>query len=642
MKFPSLFQPIQIGSMTVRNRFVKPPMGSNTAEDDCSVGQRMIDYYTEAAKGGFGLITIEVTAVSPTGNAIIRQPGLYDDRFIDGYRKLADSIHAHGAKMSVQLHHAGRQTMSAVIGGQQPVAPSPLPCPFCQEIPHELTTEETYEMIRNFVDAAERAKKAGADAVEVHGAHGYLIAEFMSVYSNRRTDEFGGSFENRMRFPRLIVEGIRERLGNDFPIIFRMSGEEKTPAGRGIAESRAVARVMEEAGVNAMHVAAGAYGSLEWIWGCYDSPLAYMAKFAEEVKKSVSIPVIAVGRINDPYIAEELVASGRVDMVSIGRQSIADPAFPNKAYAGKLDEIIPCVGCHQGCSQEMLLGNCITCIANPTAGGYTGSRRIVPAETKKKVTVVGGGPGGLAAAWLLTERGHEVELYEKSEVLGGQYRIAALPPTKGDLAKAIRFYINKCEKNGVRIHLGSEMTAESILEGKPDAVILATGAVALKPRIKGIDNPAFAEATDILEGKAVAGRKVLVVGGGLVGLETADYLGDYGRKVDVIDMIPEIGTEVNTMVKINMMRRMEQNKIGIHPGTKVCEFTDDGAICECNGEKVEYTGYDTVVLAMGRKANNPLEAELKDKVEVHVIGDAEEAGFVLRATHGAAEVALGL
>ena len=641
MKFPSLFQPIQIGSMTVRNRFVKPPMGSNTAEDDCSVGQRMIDYYAEAAKGGFGLITIEVTAVSPTGNAIIRQPGLYDDKFIEGYSKLADAIHAYGAKMSVQLHHAGRQTMSAIIG-QQPVAPSPLPCPFCQEVPHELTTEETYEMIKNFVDTAERAKIAGADAVEVHGAHGYLIAEYMSSYSNRRNDEFGGSFENRMRFPRLIVEGIRERCGNDYPIIFRMSGEEKTPGGRAIAETRAVARVMEEAGVDAMHIASGAYGSLEWIWGCYDSPLAYMAQFAEEVKKSVSIPVITVGRINDPYIAEDLVASGRTDMVSIGRQGLADPAFPNKAYAGKLDEIIPCVGCHQGCSQEMLLGNCITCIVNPMAGGYTSTRKIVPAETKKKVAVVGAGPGGLVAAWLLSERGHEVDLYEKTDKLGGQYRIASYPPTKGDLAKPIRFYINKCEKNGVKFHLCTEADADTILAGEPDAVILATGAVAAKPGIKGIDNPAFVDATDILEGKAVAGPKVLVVGGGLVGIETADYLGDYGRQVDVIDMIPDIGADVNAMVKITLMPRLAKNNVGLYPNTKVLEFAEDGAICECNGETVNYTGYDTVVLAMGRKACNPLEAALKDKVDVCVIGDAVEPGMVMKATHGAAEVALSL
>lgn len=296
MRFKKLFEPIRIGSMEVRNRLVVPPMGTNYANSDGTISQRSIDYYTERAKGGFGLITIEVTAVDPTGKAIPNEPGLWCDEQIEGYKKLADNIHAHGAKMSVQLHHAGRQTLAAFIDGKQPIAPSPIPCPFCQEVPHELTTEEVYEMIEKFIDAAERAKEAGADAVEIHGAHGYLISQFMSPYSNRRVDEFGGSLENRMRFPRMIVEGIRRRLGNAFPIIFRISGEEKTVGGRTIPETRAIARMMEDAGVDAMHIAGGSYASLDWIWGATGSPLAYMTDFAEEVKKSVNIPVITVGK----------------------------------------------------------------------------------------------------------------------------------------------------------------------------------------------------------------------------------------------------------------------------------------------------------------------------------------------------------
>lgn len=626
--------------MEIRNRLVVPPMGTNHANDDSSVSQQFIDYYTERAKGGFGLITIEVTAVDPTGKAIIREPGLWCDEQIDGYKKLADSIHSYGAKMSVQLHHAGRQTLGVFIDGKQPIAPSPVPCPYCQEIPKEMTTAEVYDMIQKFVDAAERAKKAGADAVEVHGAHGYLVAQFMSSYSNKRVDEFGGSFENRMRFPRMIVEGIRRRLGNAFPIIFRISGEEKTVGGRTIPETRAIARMMEEAGVNAIHLGGGAYGSLEWIWGASDSPLAYMADFAEEVKKSVNIPVIAVGRINDPYIAEELVASGRTDMVSLGRQSIADPHFPNKALAGEVDEIAPCTGCHQGCTEQMLLGNSISCVVNPFVG-KEGTMQLKKTNTPKNIIVIGGGPAGLECAWLLAKRGHDVTLYEKDGVLGGQYRIAAYPSGKTDLVKPINYYHTMGKKYGVTFKMNTEVTAEMIDDIKPDIVILATGGVPHMPNIDGIDNPQFVNAIDVLTGKSTVGKKVLIAGGGMVGAETADFLGEYGREVTIVEMEDQVAKDVNEMVKITLMRRLKQYNTKFITNATIKKFLDDGVVYENNGETFELTGFDTIILALGVDAYNPLEEKIKNKVEkVYVIGDAKKAGKVFAATSEAAELGI--
>lgn len=642
MKFNALFNPIMIGSMKVKNRLVVPPMGTNYANSDSTVSEQLIAYHTENAKGGFGLITIEVTAVAPTGKAIINEPGLWCDEQIEGYRRLADAIHENGAKMSVQLHHAGRQTMSALIDGKQPVAPSPLACPFCQEVPHELTTEEVYEMIDNFVEAAVRAKKAGADAVEVHGAHGYLIAEFMSSYSNRRTDEFGGSLYNRTRFPRMIVEGIRRRLGNDFPIIFRMSGEEKTVGGRAIAETRAIARMMEEAGVNALHIAGGAYGSLEWIWGASDSPLAYMANFAEEVKKSVSIPVIGVGRINDPYIAEELVASGRLDMVSIGRQSIADPHFPNKILTGDVDDICPCIGCHQGCTERMLINEGVCCVVNPFAG-HESDRKIVKTDTTKKIYIAGAGPAGLVAGWILAARGHEVTIYEKDNHIGGCYLAASYPPGKGDLAKAVHYWGHMCEKNNVNIKLNSPLTKEIVSADKPDTVILATGSTPLLLPIPGMDAPEMLDATDVLTGKAVTGKKVLIAGGGLIGVETADFLGEYGRDITIVELRDEVGADVNTMVKITLNRRLQNYKINTVTGAKIEKFHKDGVTYSRDGQETDLLGYDSVVLAMGRKAYNPLEDELKEMVpELYVLGDAAKAGKVFTATSNAAELALKL
>lgn len=642
MKFNALFQPIKIGSMEVKNRLVVPPMGTNYPNDDCSVSEQLLNYHRENALGGYGLITIEVTAVSPTGKAIIREPGLWCDEQIEGYRKLANVIHENGAKMSVQLHHAGRQTLPVFIDGQQPVAPSPLPCPFCQVVPHEMTTAECYEMIDNFIEAAVRAKKAGADAVEVHGAHGYLVAQFMSSYSNRRVDEFGGSFHNRMRFPILIVRGIRERLGNDFPIIFRISGREKVVGGRDIVETRAVAKVMEDAGVNAFHVAGGVYGSLDWIWGAFDSPLAYMSDDAAEVKKSVHVPVIAVGRINDPYIAEELVASGRVDMVSTGRQSIADPHFPNKALTDAIEDICPCIGCHQGCTERMLQGLSIGCVVNPFAG-HEGDRKIVKTETPKKVMIAGAGPAGMVAAWILAARGHSVTLYEKEGQVGGAYLYAAYPPGKGDLAKAIRYFSHMCDKYGVQKKLSTSLTKELVVAEKPDAVILATGGKPLMLPIPGMDNPKFLTATDVLTGKVVAGQKVLIAGGGLIGAETADFLGDYGRDVTIIELRDEIGIDVNQMVKLTMMPRLKKYGIQTVTGAKIETFREDGVTYTQDGKACELAGFDSVVLAMGRVSYNPLEKELQGLVpELYVIGDAEQAGKVFKATDGAAELALKL
>lgn len=651
VKHKTLFTPIKIGSMEIRNRLVVPPQGSNFADKDGKVTPLMIDYYEDRAKGGFGLVIIEITCVDPGGKAIIRQPALWSDDYIEGFKNLADAIHKHGAKIAVQIHHAGRQTFPALIEGKQPVSCSPVPCPTCQVVPHELSTSEVYELIDKFIETAKRCQKAGVDAVELHGAHGYMVAQFISSYSNHRIDEFGGSLHNRMRFPRLIVEGIRRELGNGYPIIFRISGDEKVPGGRGIVETTAICRVMEEAGVDCMHVSCGSYGSMEWIIPPSDAELGLFTDLAAEVKKAIKVPVIAVGRVNDPYIAESVIALDRADMVSVGRQSIADAHFPNKILSGKIDEVSPCIAC-ETCISEVFQGFGSTCAVNPFGGrGITLSKEPIEPTTKdaKKVVVVGAGPGGLVAAMTAAYRGHTVTLFEKEKDVGGQFIIASYPTGKGDLAKSISYYKHMCQKLGVKIQLNTEATEDLIMAENPDAIILATGGVPLIPAIKGIDDPNLVKANDVLTGKAAVGQKVLVAGGGMVGAETADFLGHYNKEVTVIEMSGAIAGNVQAIIRATLMKRLGENRTAMLTSATIKEFFADGVTVEIEGQDVSMRGFDTVVLALGAKSYNPLEDKIKDKIkdkfkdkvkDVYVIGDAKNTGLMFRATESAAAAAV--
>ena len=393
MDFHALMSPIKIGTMEIKNRLVVPPMATGLAQPDGSPTDGHVAYWEERAKGGYGLLIVEATAVDPLGKGSPwDEPGIWDDRFIPAWEKVTEAAHKYGAKIALQLHHAGRQTTHDKIGGQ-PVAPSPIPCPVEREMPHELTTEEVYDLIEKFGDAARRARDAGFDAVEVHGAHGYLIAQFMSPYSNKRMDEFGGGFMARMKFPVEIIKNIRSKVGNGYPVIFRLSGDEYVPGGRDIEDSKLVARVMEEAGFDAIHVSAGVYASTQYIIAPAAVPPAFNVRAAEEIKKSVNIPVIAVGRIGDPTLAESIIEAGRADMIAMGRSSLADPELPNKVAAGRTGEISPCIGCMQACAGYLFdpTKENISCLVNP----FTGRERelkIEKAAEPKKVMVIGGVP----------------------------------------------------------------------------------------------------------------------------------------------------------------------------------------------------------------------------------------------------------
>ncbi len=633
MSYESLFAPLQIKNTVIPNRFVVPPMGTNLGNEDGTVSDRLIAYYQARAKGGFGLIVVEGVAINETGRCIPNEGFFYDDSAIEGHKRLAKAIHDEGSKCILQIHHAGRQTNPGLTGGQTPIAPTRIACPVDNALTREITTEEAWELIEQFGDAALRAKKAGYDGVDVHGAHGYLIAQFMSTHANKRTDEFGGTFEGRMKFPLEIVKNIRKKCGEDFIISFRFSYDEKVFAGRTLEESVVVAHLLEQAGVDLLDVSLMTYASTEYMSASAMLPNGYNMFATEKIKSEVSIPVMAVGRFNNVSMADFAVSSGKADLIALGRGSLADPEYPNKVKEGRLDEISPCIACTQSCLGYILSPKVyVSCLINPVTGNEA-EYPFDKVDTPKNIVVVGGGPAGLMSAWTAAKRGHHVTLLEKDDALGGQFRLAAIPPTKHEIAAAIRYYITMCRKYGVDIRMNTEADEKLLAELKPDAIILATGSQPVMPPIPGIRNEKFVGVPDILDGKVLPGAKCLVIGGGMSGVETADFLGEHFRSVTIVEMRPEIALDEEYTPKVFLMQRLNAHGVQSVTNAKVTEFFDDGVNYEKDGVIHELRGFDTVILAMGVRSWNPLEEAAKKVCgEVYVIGDAEKAGPANHAT----------
>ena len=494
-------------------------------------------------------------------------------------------------------------------------------------VPHALTKEEVKEKEQLFIEAAVRAQRAGYDGVELHCTNGYLLHQFLSMWENKRTDEYGGSIYNRTRIVTNIIRGIKERCGKEFPVITRISIDDCVTGSNGLADAKAIAIIFEEAGVDAIDTGIGSGYSLT-CGGPETQPTApasikhgFAGSRVAEIKKCVSVPVICTNRINDPFVAEGMLRSEQCDICGIGRGSLADPEFPAKAKAGLFEEIIHCTGCMQGCIGSVYAGQSICCLANPRTGREA-EFEIFPSKTKKKVFVAGGGCGGMEAAIVAAKRGLDVEIFEKSDELGGQLVLAGVAPNKQEFENLAGWQKYQIHKLGVKVHMNTELTTEIVVEQKPDAVVIASGAIYVKPPIKGVDNKNVVTAPEILDGSKLPGTKCVVIGGGHVGCEVTDHLCMHSREVSVVEMLPTIGDgDINFGLK---MADFTQKGVKLFAGTRVLEITENNVVIE-NKNGVQKLPADTVVIATGTKSVNALETELQGKAEkVITVGDAKK------------------
>jgi len=629
--FPKLTEPGRIGSLTVKNRIVSSPMVTGYATRDGMVTDRLLRFYEEKAKGGVGLIIVEYAYIDLKASISAHcQLGVYDDACIIGLAQLAEIMEQNGAKTCVQIEHCGRQKF---IGTYPMVAPSRVPweelVAMGGVIPTELSIEEIKEIVEAFGAAARRVKQAGFDMVEIHGAHGYLITNFLSPHTNRRTDMYGGSLKERMRFGLEVAENVRKKVGPDFPVGIRLSGTEYMENGVKIEDTVAFAKALENAGVNIFHISGGNHHTMHCQVVPSNQPLAFNVWAAEAVKKEVHIPVIASGSITSPALAESILKEGKADFVGLARPLLADPYFPKKAEEGRAEEVRPCIRCNQGCLKKGIFsGKSLMCSVNMAIGREDRFAQLQyeekdPAPQSKKVLVVGGGPGGMEAARVAALRGHKVTLFEKRDRLGGVLLEASVPEFKSDLRPLIDYLSNQLKRLKVKVNLNKEITALEIMEESPDAVIVSTGSKPSMPQVPGIEKPIVVNGLDIYKGKEV-GKTVIIIGGGMLGSELAHFLAEKGKKVILTTRQGQIGYDMEIAHFIVLIDKLMKSGVQIHTHKLLQEVTDHGVVMvdlARLGEKVKIEG-DTVVIMGGLQPDTGLYQALKDKgLAAYAIGD---------------------
>ena len=628
--YPLLFSPIKVGTQEVKNRVFMPPVSTNLA-DHGYVTDALVDHYTARAKGGVGLIITEVVTVEPTYTYLPGDMCCYDDTFIPGWEKLAAAVHQYGAKIMPQLFHPAYMAFN-VPGTPRLVAPSFVGPSYAREAPRPITIDEIHELTRQFGDAAVRMQKAGVDGVEVHAAHAHgMLGGFLSPQYNKRTDEYGGSLDARMRFLLEVIAEIRERCGKDFIIDVRISGDEYTDGGLTLNDMIYVSRRLEKAGVDMIHVSGGTTIKRGSAIPAAGTKQASHAALSREIKKHVTIPVATVGRINEAWIAEELIEDGAADICMMGRANLCDAEFCNKAAAGRAEEVRPCIGCLR-CLNGIMFGKPISCTVNPDVEHDEAG--FEPAAEKKDVLIVGAGPAGMEAAYIAARRGHNVVLVDKQDQPGGQLRIASVPPAKQELTRVIKYQFSRLAEAGVDVRMGVELTAEDIQRDFAGyEVVLAYGAEPIVPGfMTGFKQVMTAD--DLLAGRAFPGKKIVIVGGGSVGCETADYLAPLvndlapsNRDVTLIEMTRALAANEGGAGRAVLVTRILDKGVHVLTEAKLTGVTEDTISYEKDGEEHVIEGADTLVLALGYRPNTALADALTEAgFACHVLGDSKQCG----------------
>jgi 2,4-dienoyl-CoA reductase (NADPH2) len=649
MMLQRVWEPIQLGSLTLPNRIMMGSMHVGLEKLPGGI-DRLAAFYAERAKGEAGLIVTGGIAVCPEGGMGEQYCNIYKDEHIELLRPIPEAVHRAGGRIALQLFHAGRYAYKEATG-LDPVAPSPLQAPINRTAPRELNQAEIEATIQAFADGAARAREAGFDAVEIMGSEGYLINQFLSPVTNRRNDEWGGDFERRSRFGVEVAKRVRQAVGPDYPIIFRMSGLDLIPESTTMEETLQFASMLERAGVNALNIGIGWHESQVPTIAMMVPRGAYVW-VAEQVKDAVSVPVIASNRINDVRQAEEILRRGRCDMVSMARPFLADAAIVWKSREGRFDDVNTCIACNQACLDHVFYGQPASCLVNPMAGREE-ELAIVLAPVSKKVAVVGAGPAGLEAARVLAERGHSVVLFEKQRQIGGQLNYARQVPGKSEFHETLRYYRVQLDKLGVDVKLGAEMTAERLLLERFDEVVVATGVIPRRPDIPGIDLPHVVSYTQVFEKQVAVGRRAVIIGAGGIACDLSHllvhddtlssdalrYLLEYRildakgvhrlqrsvRKVFMLRRGRHVGTGLGKTTRWAVLDSLKRKGVEMLTEIEYKEITPEGVWIMHNGEE-RLIPADTVIIAAGSTSNNRLYEALKGRLPVHVIGGAKEAG----------------
>jgi 2,4-dienoyl-CoA reductase (NADPH2) len=668
MEIIKLLEPITINGLRIPNRTVMPSMGL-AYTDDYTLTERFKAFYRERAEGGVGLMTVGPIAIDKAGSAPF-MPALFDDRYVEPLRAFIDELHRDTeTKVATQLIHLGRAAFS-MLTGVPSIAPSPVPSKLSGETPREMTLEDIEAVQDAYVQAARRAKEAGFDFVEVLACTGYLISQFLSPVTNRRTDAYGGPIENRMRFGLEVIARVREVLGKNFPLGVRIAGNDFMEGGHTNEESAIFAAETVKAGVDAINVTGGWHET--YVPQLNTSvPSGTFVYLARGIKEKVSVPVFASNRLGDPFVAERALRSGACDMVCWGRPLIADPELPRKVKEGRFDEIVPCIACNQGCFDSIFSASAVFCIMNPRAGRELELQARRTARPKR-VMVAGGGPAGMEFALTAAQAGHKVTLYEKEPVLGGQVNLAKASPGKADLGRIIDSMRGRMKSYGVKVELDSALTAEAIERERPDVLAVASGAVPAEIQVPGIDKPHVHCAWDVLmERVPDIGKNVVIVGGNATGCETAHFLTAMGvpdpavftflmyhtaenpesakkllhhagRKITVVEMVNRLAGNVGRSARWPLMKSLRMMGVELRRGARLLEIRDDSVLVETD-EGRESIPADTVILAVGSRPVNDLAATvMTEGVKVVTLGDAKEPRKLTEAIREGFEEALKL